>query len=261
MDEKLAATILYLQGKIKIKPKIGLILGSGFASLAEEMEEPQIFPGQEIPYFPAPATRGHPGRLVAGSFGGCPLLVCQGRLHFYEGYHFEEITYPVRVMHRLGVLLLILTNAAGVLNPAFNPGEMMVVRDHLNFMGVNPLRGKPCFLSLKDAYTPELRRLALETAACLGFPLREGIYAAVAGPVYETPAEANFLRLAGADAVGMSTVPEVISARALGMRVLAFSYLANRAGEEISHQEVLAAAGEKMLSFSPFLQKLLPLLL
>ncbi len=236
------------------QPTIGLVLGSGLSDLADEIEAPNIIPYENIPHWPISTVQGHNGRLVIGKLEGKTVLVQQGRSHFYEGYSPAQITLPVRVMRALGIQTVILTNAAGGINRNFNPGDLMLITDHLNFVGIagsNPLRGPnddsvgPRFPDVTHAYTPELRDLAKKTAVSLNLDLHEGVYAYVAGPSFETPAELRFLHMIGADAVGMSTVPTVLVAAHAGMRVLGISSITNKAildpssGAEVSHEEVL----------------------
>jgi purine-nucleoside phosphorylase len=200
-----------------------------------DLGRPRVtIPYRAIPGFPRPSVAGHPGELsLVGS-----AAVLRGRVHFYEGFSFEEVTRPVRSLALLGVRTLVLANASGGIRPSFRPGDLLLVDDHLNLMGANPLRR---FVDLSEAYDLRLRALAERSARKLRIPLRKGVYAAVPGPSYETPAEVRMLRSLGADAVGMSTVPEVLAARAEGMRVLAVSIVANRAGRSVTHDEVLRA--------------------
>jgi purine-nucleoside phosphorylase len=238
----------------RYQPTIGLVLGSGLSSLAEAVEEPDIIPFGEIPHWPVSTVHGHSGRLVIGRLEGQTVMVLQGRVHFYEGYSPAQITLPMRVMRRLGVETVILTNAAGGTNPSYQPGDLMLIKDHINFLGMtgqNPLRGPnddsfgPRFPDMTQTYNPALRQLARETAVALGLTLQEGVYAFVAGPSYETPAELRFLQLIGADAVGMSTAPSAVVANHAGMRVLGISTITNLAlpdppaGQVTSHEEVL----------------------
>jgi purine-nucleoside phosphorylase len=235
-------------------PTIGLILGSGLGTLAEEITDPEAIPYEEIPHWPRTTVVGHAGRLVIGQLENRPVLAMQGRIHFYEGHSMAQVTLPVRVMRLLGIDTLIVTNAAGGLNPTFDAGDIMVIEDHIFLPGLaghTPLRGPnlnvfgPRFSSHTHAYSPELRRLALEAAAAHGITLRQGVYVSLSGPAFETPAEVRALRAWGADAVGMSTAPEVLVASHAGMRVLGFSTITNKsidtteAALEISHEEVL----------------------
>ncbi|MFQ6058599.1 MAG: purine-nucleoside phosphorylase [Anaerolineae bacterium] len=245
----------FIQARTKHQPAIGLITGSGLAALADEVAETDVIPYAQIPHFPVSTVEGHPGELVMGRLEGKGVVVMRGRAHFYEGYPMQQITFPVRVMRALGVDTLIVTNAAGGLNPHFRAGDIMLITDHLNLVGMaglNPLRGPndptlgPRFVDMSQAYDPELRDLAQRVAGELGFQLQQGIYIMLAGPTFESPADIRFLQLMGADAVGMSTVPEVIVARHGGMRVLGLSHISNviaashEAGGNL-HQEVLAA--------------------
>lgn len=238
------------------RSRVGLILGSGLNALADEVIDADRIPFAEVPGFVAPTVQGHQGRLVFGNLGGQEVVIMQGRIHAYEGYSMQRVTLPVRVMAELGVRTLIVTNAAGGVNPDFNAGDLMLITDHIGFLtmaGANPLWGPnddtlgPRFLAMNNAYDRELRRLALKVAADLNIELRQGVYAGLGGPTFETPAEIRFLRLAGADACGMSTVPEVIVARHMGLRVLGISGISNatihdpNAEEEANHEEVLAA--------------------
>jgi len=238
------------------RPTVGLILGSGLNPLADEVSDADRIPYAEIPHFPRPSVEGHAGQLVIGQLEGREVAILQGRVHAYEGYSLEEVTFPVRVLAELGVKTLLVTNAAGGLNPAFRPGDLMLIVDHIGLMamtGGNPLWGPnddslgPRFPAMNKAYDPTLRKLALKVAADLGIELRQGVYVGLGGPTFETPAEVRFLRLIGGDATGMSTVPEVIVARHMGLRVLGISGISNaaiadpEAEEAANHEEVLAA--------------------
>lgn len=242
--------------RLSTLPRIGLILGSGLSAVAEAVEVEAVVPYASIPCFPQAAVEGHMGRLVAGRLEGQEIVVMQGRAHYYEGYSMAHVTLPVRVMQVLGVEILIVTNAAGGLNPGFRPGDVMLIRDHINMVGMgglNPLRGPnldhfgPRFPDMSCAYDLDLRAKARTVALRENIPFHEGIYICLAGPSFETPAEIRFLRIIGADAVGMSTVPEVIVARHGGTRVLGLSGISNVAVSEregagqTSHEEVLEA--------------------
>jgi purine-nucleoside phosphorylase len=243
-----------VRARMKIQPHIGLILGTGLGGLAEAVQEPTIIPYSEIPGWPVSTVPGHAGRLVVGELDGQALLVMQGRIHFYEGYDMAQVTLPIRVMQRLGVEILIVTNAAGAINPAFEPGDVMLITDHLNLAGMaglNPLIGPnldefgPRFPDMSQAYDRALCAQARQVAKEKNVLLHEGVYVCLSGPSFESPADLRFLRTVGADAVGMSTVPEVIVARHGGTRVLAFSGISNKANLDgntvTSHEEVLAA--------------------
>ena len=222
------------------RPAVAVVLGSGLGGLAGEVEDAvSVFAG-EVPGLPVPRVAGHAGELRFGRLAGVPVAVLAGRVHTYEGYSAGEVAFAVRVAAQLGCGALVATNAAGGLNPELDPGDLMVISDHVNFLGANPLAGAPAFVDLIDAYDPELRALAARVGADRGMPVREGVYIAVPGPSYETRAEVAMFRSWGADAVGMSTVPEVIAARAHGVRVAAVSVITNRCGEPTTHQEVLA---------------------
>ncbi|MBN1437820.1 MAG: purine-nucleoside phosphorylase [Anaerolineales bacterium] len=240
--------------RIRIQPEVGIILGSGSGAAADAVSSPRTVPYDRIPYWPLSTVQGHAGRLVAGTLGGKRVAVMQGRVHFFEGYPAEWTAFPVRVLRRLGASILIAVNAAGGVNPEFQPGDLMLITDHLNllgFGGANPLRGPnderlgPRFLDMSRAYDPGLQQAAWRAAAENGLFLRHGVYAGLAGPSYETPAELRFLRMIGADAVGMSTVSEVVAARHGGLRVLGISVIGNRANLDGSHpaehEEVLTA--------------------
>jgi purine-nucleoside phosphorylase len=245
-----------IKERSQLTPKIGLILGSGLNPLARSVEGGITIPYGEIPHFPAATVQGHIGRLIIGWLEGQIVAVMQGRAHYYEGYSMAEITFPVRVMRVLGVESLIVTNAAGGLNPEFQAGDVMLITDHINLIGMaglNPLRGPnldefgPRFPDMSEAYDRHLQELARQVATEANVPLREGVYICLAGPSFETPADLRFLRLIGADAVGMSTVPEVTIARHGGTRVLGLSGISNVAvmegvpPAETTHEEVLEA--------------------
>ncbi len=238
-----------------LRPKVAMILGSGLNSLANAVESSVQLHFSEIPNFPVSTVEGHQGQLVLGTLEGLPVVVMQGRAHFYEGYSMGQIGLPIRVMRLLGAENLIVTNAAGGLNMTYRPGDIMILRDHINLLGMaglTPLCGPnlpefgPRFPSMNDAYDPGLRELAQKIALKSAIPCHLGVYICLAGPNFETPADVRFLRLIGADAVGMSTVPEVITARHSGMRVLGLSGISNTLlGEEgappPNHEEVLEA--------------------
>ena len=233
-------------------PRAGVVLGSGLGSLAEAADADAVIPYAEIPRFPISTAPGHRGRLVVGRLEGQAVAIMQGRAHLYEGYAAAEVTFPIRVLAALGVRTLIITNAAGGIAPAFRPGELMVITDHINFTGTNPLIGPnddalgPRFPDLSQAYDPALVAVAMQASRDEGVPVRQGVYLAVSGPSYETPAEVSMMARWGADAVGMSTVPEVIVARHAGLRVLGLSAITNvvRGPAPPSHEAVLRAAGE-----------------
>jgi len=245
-----------ISAKIQIEPRIGMILGSGLGPLADSVEDAVIIPSQDVPGWPKSTVQGHAGRLVFGTLEGQPVMVMQGRAHYYEGHSIHEIGLPIRVMQRLGVEIFIVTNAAGAVAPDFKPGELMLLTDHINLLGMaglTPLRGPnldefgPRFPDMSRAYDRELMRLAREVAVEEDIPLNEGVYICLAGPSFETPADLRFLRGIGVDAVGMSTVPEVNVARHGGMRCMGVSGISNKAnldGETITTHEEVLEAGE-----------------
>jgi purine-nucleoside phosphorylase len=254
--EQYEETAAVIRNRSAQTPKIGLVLGSGLGDLAGEIEEASVIPYGELPHFPQSSVPGHQGRLVSGTLHGQPVVAMQGRAHFYEGYSMQRVTFPVRVMKLLGVEILILTNAAGGLNPNYQVGDLMLICDHVNLpgmLGFNPLIGPndpefgPRFPDMTVVYDPELRALAHKVAEQEGLPLHDGIYMMLSGPSFETPAEVRYLRSAGADGVGMSTLPEVTVARHCGMRVLGCSGITNIAisepssGRTVDHEHVLAA--------------------
>jgi len=269
-DQVMEATV-YVQSRSSMKPDVGVILGSGLGDLAAEVQDAAAIPYEEIPHFLRSTVVGHAGRLLIGKLENVPVVVMQGRFHFYEGYTMQALTLPVRVMRMLGAHMLIVTNAAGGLNAAYRPGDFMLIRDHINFLGlagVNPLIGPnderlgERFPALAKAYDAELRALARTVAAQRPeITLHEGVYAQVAGPSYETGAELKFLRTVGADAVGMSTAPEVIVARHMGMRVLGISLITNTATgddtEVVNHAEVLTAADAARPKFAALVRGIL----
>ena len=231
---KVDETVAYLEEKISEPPTVAIVLGTGLGGLTDSITNRQIIPYAEIPNFPQSTVEGHPGNLIFGRLSGKTVGVLQGRFHFYEGYSTKELTFPIRVLARLGTKLLVVTNAAGGLNTSFTPGTIMVIRDHLNFIGENPLRGPnidewgPRFPDLSEPYDLQLLDTALACAARLQLDnVTSGVYAAIPGPSLETPAETRFLKNCGADGVGMSSVPEVIVAKHAGMRVLGISAVAN----------------------------------
>jgi len=244
----------YIRQTTPLQPRLGLILGSGLGALAERVEQATRFDGRDIPGWPAASIVGHAGRVHLGRLEGQPVIVMQGRAHFYEGHSMSRLGLPVRVMQRLGIEILIVTNAAGAVHPDYTPGELMLITDHLNLVGMagqSPLRGPnletfgPRFPDMGQAYDRALLDLARQEARPLGLVLHEGVYACLAGPSFETPADLRFLRAAGVDAVGMSTVPEVIVARHGGTRVLGISGISNKANLDgataTTHEEVLEA--------------------
>ena len=249
VNPKLTETVDFLYSHFRQQPVLGLILGSGLGSYTDTFSDCKILPFSDIPNFPYSTVTGHPGNLVIGFVAGIPCIALQGRTHFYEGYSMQEITFPIRVLGCLGIHRLIVTNASGGLNPEFQPGDLMLISDHINLMGSNPLIGPnpdelgPRFPDMSAAYDGGMRQIALDVARDLGIPIRQGVYLGVTGPSYETPAEIRMYRLLGADAVGMSTVPDVIVAAHMGIPVLGISCITNMAAGmatgKLTHAEVL----------------------
>jgi purine-nucleoside phosphorylase len=264
--EKLNAAQTYIRRKVNNLPELGIILGSGLGGFAQIIEDKVTIPYGDIPSFPVSTVEGHKGQLVFGKVQGKSIVAMQGRFHYYEGYNMKKVTFPVRVMQALGIKGLIVTNAAGGINSAFNPGDLILIKDHINMMGDNPLRGAnlsdfgPRFPDMSQAYDPEWRKKALALAQEMGISSQEGIYAAMSGPSYESPAEIRFLRTIGADLVGMSTAPEVIVANHGGMRVLGISCVTNMAAgildQRLSHAEVMETAERIEKQFVRFVEAL-----
>lgn len=231
--EQLAETTDFIKGKIRQLPYIGLLTGTGLGESVESMATDMIIKYQDIPHFPLSTVQTHIGCLLTGSIKGCPVIAMQGRFHLYEGYRPEEVTYPIRLMQQLGVRILILTNAAGGLNPGFHPGDIMLIQDHINLTGANPLIGPnddswgPRFPDMSRAYSQALITMAVKIAETAGIHLQKGVYVGLCGPSLETPSEVKFLQTIGADAVGFSTVQEVIAAVHSGMQVLGLSTITN----------------------------------
>ena len=260
-------TIEFLKGKIgSFRPKIGIILGSGLGELADEYCDISV-PYSEIPGFLTSTVKGHKGRLVFSEISGNPVVMMQGRNHFYEGHSMQEIIYPVKVMKKLGVDILILTNAAGAVNESYQPSDLMLLKDHINFMGTNPLIGTndesmgERFPDMSEIYKKDLRELVKKCAKSLDIELKEGVYLANTGPSYETPAEIHMARLLGADAIGMSTVPEAIVANYCGMKVIGISCISNAAssdnGDRLSHSEVIETTNKAKIKFKSLILKII----
>jgi purine-nucleoside phosphorylase len=247
---------------------LGLILGSGLGSYADRLHNQTVIPFSSLPYFPTTTALGHSGNLILGYVDGVPVAALQGRTHLYEGYSAAEVTFPTRVLGALGIRQLIITNAAGGINTAFNPGDLMLITDHINLTGVNPLTGLnmeqfgPRFPDMSEAYDRAMQRVARDVARQKGMVLREGIYVGFPGPSYETPAEIRMCRTFGADAVGMSTIPEVIVANHMGIRVLGISCITNMAAgilpQKLTHEEVMDTAGKVFDTFASLLQGIIP---
>ncbi|HET9402643.1 MAG TPA: purine-nucleoside phosphorylase [Candidatus Acidoferrales bacterium] len=258
----------FILSKTKLRPKIGLVLGSGLGAFADELTSATKIDYKRIPHFPRSTAIGHAGRLVIGNAEKIPVAAMQGRVHFYEGYSLEEAVFPIRVFARMGINSVILTNAAGGINRNFNQGALVVIRDHINLQGSNPLIGAnderfgPRFPDMSQAYSRKFREVALDEGGSLGMVIHEGVYAALTGPSYETPAEIRALAAIGADLVGMSTVPEVIVARHMGLEVLGISCVTNMAAgildQPLNHKEVLETGERVKGQFIALLRKIIP---
>lgn len=262
------AAAAHILSRSELRPQIALVLGSGLGGFADELENATRIPYSEIPSFPRSTAVGHAGKLVVGTVDGVAVAAMQGRVHLYEGYSAHQVSLPMRIFGRMGVKAAVLTNAAGGINPAYGQGALVAIRDHINLQGQNPLVGPnddrfgPRFPDMTDCYSAQFRQFVLDEASRLGGGIFQGIYAAMLGPSYETPAEIRYLRTIGADLVGMSTVPEVIAARHSGIEVLAISCVTNMAagmsGEKINHQEVLDTGERVRGKFLSLLRAVLP---
>ena len=247
--QKIKEAVETIQARTSIKPEIGLILGSGLGAVADQVTESFSLPYGNIPHFYQTTIEGHPGQIILGKIQGVPVAILQGRFHYYEGHLMEDVVFPTRTICALGIHTLLLTNAAGGINTRFRAGDLMLIEDHLNLMGDNPLKGPhldqlgPRFPDLSEAYSRDCLKIFLKTSQELKIPVHSGVYAGLVGPTYETPAEVRMLRTLGADAVGMSTVPESIAANHLGVRVAGISCITNLAAglspHKLSHQEVM----------------------
>jgi purine-nucleoside phosphorylase len=265
---KAQSAVKYIRTQTQVAPTLGIILGSGLGSFASKVEEPVIIPYAEIPYFPPSTVEGHSGKLVLGHIAGVPVAVMQGRVHAYEGYSLSEVTFPTRVLGLLGSKSLIVTNAAGAINTDYKQGSLVAISDHINLTGSNAALGPneprfgPRFFDMTAAYSPQLRALAQAEAARQNIFLAEGVYLAVLGPSYETPAEIRAFRTLGADLVGMSTVHEVIVARHMGIEILGLSLVTNMAAgvldEAINHNEVMETGRRTERQFTSLLTALIP---
>jgi purine-nucleoside phosphorylase len=256
-----------IRARTAAEARIAIVLGSGLGGFAEEFRDAVKLPYREIPGFVSSTAQGHAGSLIIGKVDDVPVVAMQGRVHYYEGYSLEEVTFPIRTFKLLGIDTLILTNAAGGIDVQLSQGALMVISDHLNLMGVNPLRGPnderfgPRFPDLSEVYSRELQEMVIEESRAMGVTVRRGIYAGLAGPSYETPAEIHMLRAAGADAVGMSTVPEAIVARQMGMKVLGISCITNMAAgiseSPINHEEVMETGQRVRETFTQLLRRII----
>ena len=262
--ERASEAAAFLESKTPLRPLVAVVLGSGLGGFASTLEDPIAIPFAEIPHFPQSTVPGHSGRLIAGTLHGTPVAVMQGRVHAYEGYSSEQVTFPIRVLARFGVRGIVLTNAAGGIRESFAQGDLVLISDHINFTGCNPASGPnderlgPRFFDMTEAYSRRLRTLANEN----GPPLQEGVYLSLLGPSFETPAEIRAFRTWGADLVGMSTVQETIVARHMGLEVLGISCVTNMAagiqGEPLSHQEVMETGKRVEARLAELLARVLP---
>ena len=276
MTERVASSSLYeraehaariIRARSSEEPRVAIVLGSGLGGFADDFDDAVAVPYEDIPGFARSTAQGHAGRLVIGKVDQVPIVAMQGRVHYYEGYSLEEVTFPIRTFKLLGIKTIILTNASGGINVELTQGTLMVISDHLNLMGDNPLRGinderfGPRFPDMSTVYSPALQALVIEEARAMGVEVRRGIYAALSGPSYETPAEIHLLRNFGADAVGMSTVPEAIVARQMEMDVLGISCITNMAAgigdEPINHEDVMATGDRVRATFTQLLRRVI----
>jgi len=266
--ERLEHAVRTIRARFIEDVRVALVLGSGLGAFADDLEDATAIPYEEIPGFARSTVEGHVGRMVLGKIEDVPVAVMQGRFHYYEGYSFEEVTFPIRTLALLGVKSMVLTNAAGGINVAFDQGALMIISDHLNLMGANPLRGPhdlrfgQRFPDMSEVYSHDYQEIAVAEAHAMGLELRRGIYAALSGPSYETPAEIRMLRTLGADAVGMSTVPEATTARQMGVKILGISCITNMAagviGEPINHQEVIETGERVRDTLKELLRRIIP---
>jgi purine-nucleoside phosphorylase len=268
--QKANAAAEFVAAKSELRPTIAIVLGSGLGAFAEQLEESIAISFAEIPQFPRSTVPGHSGKLVIGKVAGVPVAVMQGRVHAYEGYSSEEVTFPIRVLGRMGVKTLVLTNAAGGINEGLKQGQLVLIADHINLSGRNPVAGPnedrfgPRFFDMSEAYSSRLRLLAIEAARSMEFRLYEAVYLSVLGPSFETPAEIRAFRTLGADLVGMSTVQETIVARQMGMEVLGISCVTNMAAgiqkEPLSHEEVMATGRAVEAQLAGLLRLIVPMM-
>jgi len=266
--ERAQEAVRLIRARTSAEVSVAIVLGSGLGGFAGDLTEATEIGYEEIPGFAHASVEGHAGRLVIGKAGDVTVAAMQGRFHFYEGYSLEDVTFPIRVLKLLGVRTLVLTNAAGSLNVEFTPGSLMVITDHLNLLGDNPLRGEnderfgPRFPDLSTVYSPELQNIVIEEGSRMGIELRRGVYAALSGPSYETPAEIHMVRSLGADAVGMSTVPEAIVARHMGLNVIGISCITNLAAgvsnRPIDHGQVMQIGESVRGSLTELLRRIMP---
>ncbi len=261
MNKKVIEAVTALRQHVDELPQIGIILGSGLGGLIDEIENAARIQFEDIPNFPVSSVAGHRGEVLFGILCGVRLFALSGRVHYYEGYTMQQVVFPIRVMAAFDVKTVIVTNSVGAINDAYKPGDIVAIRDHINLMGDNPLKGTNDFVDLSAAYSRELRKLAQKIADRQGIALSEGVYAGYSGPSYETPAEIRAMRTMGADMVGMSTVPEVIQANSLGMKILGLSMITNMAAgmsaKALSHQDVIETSKKASAKFSALVKEIL----
>lgn len=266
--QKIRDAVEAVRERCDLSPQLGIILGSGLGGVAEELTESVVIPYKDIPHFHGTSIEGHSGKMIIGKLGGTPVVLLQGRFHYYEGYPMEEVVFPTRTLCGLGIHTLIVTNAAGGINTRYRPGDLMLIEDHLNLMGSNPLMGAnivemgPRFPDLTEVYSRNCRDVLLQSAKENQLQIHQGVYCALTGPTYETPAEIRMLRTLGADVVGMSTVPEAIAAVHFGVRVTGISCVTNMAAglnpTKLSHKEVLQGSEGSVARLSLLLKKAVP---
>ena len=265
--DQINEAINFINKNSNLKPDIGIVLGSGLGEFANTVSKKHTLNYSDIPYFKKVSIKGHAGKLVFGKIQNKIIAILQGRYHFYEGYDIKDVVFPIRVLCGMGIEKIILTNAAGGINPKFRPGDLMVIHDHINLMGVNPLKGEnderigSRFPDMSDVYNKDLIKITLNTGSSLGLKLKTGVYAALTGPSYETPSEIKMLSILGADAVGMSTVPEAIAARHMGVNVAGISCITNLAAgiskSPLNHKEVTETAKRVKNNFIALLEKVI----
>ncbi len=266
--DQINESISFIKKNDYLKPEIGIVLGSGLGEFANTVSKKNIFNYSDIPHFKKVSIKGHAGKLVFGKIQNKTIVILQGRYHFYEGHDIKDIVFPIRVLCGMGIEKIILTNAAGGINPKFKPGDLMVIHDHINLMGINPLKGEndermgPRFPDMSNVYDKELIEIILGIGNSLGLKLKTGVYAALMGPSYETPSEIKMLSILGADVVGMSTVPEAIVARHMGVKVAGISCITNLAAgiskSPLNHKEVTETANRVKNNFIALLEKVIP---
>ncbi len=250
----------YIENNINVNPEMGLIFGSGLGELVQEFENAVVLDFTDIPNFPQSTVEGHDGTVVGGVLEGKPVIALSGRIHYYEGHGMKKVVFPMAVMASMGIDKLLVSNAGGAVREDFTPGDIVIIEDHINFMGDNPLIGAPDFIDMTDAYNSELRRKAKEAGEQLGIDIKSGVYMANSGPSYETPAEIKMARVLGADIVGMSTVPEVIMANKFNLKVIGLSMITNMAagitGNALSHEEVIETTNKAKEKFKSVVREL-----